>query len=59
MQKVLCKFKWLTSDPKSPGRASPTSAFMLAPSRYTCPPWAWVISHTSRTVASNTPCVEG
>ena len=32
MQKVLCKFRWLTSPPNSPGAATPTSAFMLAPS---------------------------
>jgi hypothetical protein len=33
MQKVLCRFRWQTSAPKSPGRAMPTSAFRLAPSR--------------------------
>ena len=32
MQKVLCRFRWLTSPPNSPGAATPTSAFMLAPS---------------------------
>ncbi|SKW21989.1 Uncharacterised protein [Mycobacteroides abscessus subsp. abscessus] len=38
MQKVLCRFRWLTSPPKCPGRASPTRAFRFAPSTYTCPP---------------------
>ena len=33
MQKVLCRLRWLTSEPMSPGRASPTSALRLAPSR--------------------------
>jgi hypothetical protein len=33
MQNVLCRFKWQTSAPKSPGRATPTIAFMFAPSR--------------------------
>ena len=32
MQKVLCRLRWLTSPPNSPGAATPTSAFMLAPS---------------------------
>ena len=32
MQKVLCRLRWQTSAPKSPGRQSPTWAFMLAPS---------------------------
>jgi hypothetical protein len=32
MQKVLCRLRWLTSAPNSPGAARPTSAFMLAPS---------------------------
>ena len=32
IQKVLCKFKWLTSPPMSPGLDKPTMAFMLAPS---------------------------
>ncbi len=33
MQKVLCRFRCETSAPNLPGRAMPTSAFMLAPSR--------------------------
>ena len=33
MQKVLCRFRWQTSAPKSPGRDRPTCAFRLAPSR--------------------------
>ena len=32
MQKVLCRFRWLTSPPKRPGWATPTSALRLAPS---------------------------
>src|SRR6266699_6237319 len=32
MQNVLCKFKWQTSAPKSPGRQRPTCAFIFAPS---------------------------
>src|SRR6476646_9479201 len=59
MQKVLCKLRWPTSAPTSPGLASPTSAFMLAPSRYTWPPFACVIAQISRTVSSNTPWVDG
>eukprot|EP00959_Pyramimonas_sp_CCMP1952_P220936 4619293-Pyramimonas_sp.AAC.1 len=35
MQKVLCRFKWHTSAPISPGEVSPTCAFMFAPSMYT------------------------
>ena len=29
---VLCRFRWQTSAPMSPGRDSPTWAFMFAPS---------------------------
>ena len=32
IQKVLCKLRWQTSAPMSPGRQSPTCAFMFAPS---------------------------
>jgi glycine dehydrogenase len=32
MQKVLCRLRWHTSAPKSPGRHRPPWAFMLAPS---------------------------
>ena len=32
MQKVLCRFRWQTSAPISPGLQSPTWAFMFAPS---------------------------
>jgi hypothetical protein len=32
VEKVLCKFRCITSTPKSPGRVTPASAFMLAPS---------------------------
>ena len=38
MQNVLWRFKWLTSPPNTPGDATPTSAFMFAPSMYTRPP---------------------
>ena len=38
MQKVLWRLRWLTSAPNLPGRATPTRALRLAPSRYTCPP---------------------
>jgi len=41
------------------GRTRPTCAFMFAPSMYTCPPCAWMISHTWRMDASKTPWVEG
>src|SRR5213083_1299310 len=37
MQKVLCRFKWQTSAPMSPGRQRPTCAFRFAPSMYTWP----------------------
>ena len=33
MQKVLCRFKWLTSEPISPGFDIPTIALRFAPSR--------------------------
>ena len=59
MQKVLCRFKCETSDPNLPGLAVPTSAFMLAPSMYTWPPAAWMMSQISVIESSNTPCVEG
>ena len=32
MQKVLCRLRWQTSAPISPGRQRPTWAFMFAPS---------------------------
>jgi hypothetical protein len=59
MQKVLCRFRWLTSPPNSPGAATPTSAFMLAPSTYTRPPWRCTSAQRSFTVVSNTPWVLG
>src|SRR6478609_267996 len=59
MQNVLWRFKWQTSAPTSPGRASPTIAFMFAPSRYTWPPYLWTIAHTSLIVSSKTPYVDG
>src|SRR5690606_10946579 len=37
MQKVLCRFRCDTSEPHLPGLATPTRAFMLAPSVYTWP----------------------
>src|ERR1700751_5737112 len=35
MQNVLWRFRWLTSPPNRPGRASPISALRFAPSTYT------------------------
>ncbi len=32
MQNVLCRLRWQTSAPMSPGRVRPTCAFMFAPS---------------------------
>src|ERR1700716_3743021 len=58
MQNVLCRFKWQTSAPKSPGRQRPTCAFMLAPSMYTWPPCSWTMRQMRRISSSNTPCVE-
>src|SRR5690606_28707414 len=59
MQKVLCRLRWLTSEPHLPGLATPQSAFMLAPSVYTWPPWACTTPQISTTSSSNTPCVDG
>src|SRR5471032_2584298 len=59
MQKVLCRFRWLTSPPNSPGAATPTIAFMLAPSTYTRPPYWWTSAHSALTPGSNTPYVDG
>src|SRR3546814_9286 len=59
MQKVLCRLRCETSEPHLPGRATPTRAFMLAPSVYTCPPCLCTISQISTTSSSNTPCVDG
>src|SRR5690606_7395490 len=59
MQKVLCRLRWDTSEPHLPGLATPHRAFMLAPSVYTWPPWAWTISQISTTSSSNTPWVDG
>jgi len=59
MQNVLWRFRWQTSAPKSPGRQTPTIAFMLAPSMYTCPPYEWIVAQMSAMSASNTPCVLG
>src|SRR5947209_15005294 len=38
--KVLCRLKWQTSKPRSPGRVMPRIALRLAPSMYTCTPVA-------------------
>src|SRR5450830_1448776 len=59
MQKVLCRFRCDTSPPKAPGAATPTSAFMLAPSMYTWPPCECTISHSSLMPSSDTPWVDG
>ena len=47
------------SPPKAPGAATPTMAFMLAPSTYTRPPWRCTSWQSSFTCVSNTPCVLG
>src|SRR5882762_9641063 len=59
MQKVLCRLRCETSAPKDPGRARPTRALRLAPSRYTWPPPSWTTSQISVTASSNTPWVLG
>src|SRR3954467_2659722 len=59
MQNVLCRFRWETSAPKRPGRASPTMALRFAPSRYTCPPASCTRSHSPPIASSNTPWVDG
>src|SRR4051794_14526360 len=59
MQNVLCRFRWETSPPNSPGFAYPSSALRLAPSTYTWPPCACTISHSSVMVSSYAPWVEG
>src|SRR5690606_39746006 len=55
MQKVLCRLRCDTSEPQAPGLASPTMAFMLAPSVYTWPPLACTISHISTMASSKQP----
>ena len=35
---VLCRLRWHTSAPIIAGLVTPTCAFILAPSIYTCPP---------------------
>ena len=52
MQNVLCRLRWQTSPPSSPGRARPTSALRFAPSMYTWPPASWTRSQTVRTPSS-------
>src|SRR5690606_20773896 len=59
MQNVLCRLRCDTSEPHAPGLASPTIALRLAPSVYTWPPLAWMISQISTIAFSNTPCVDG
>ena len=49
----------MTSNPMSPGRATPSSAFMFAPSPYTSPPFAWTISAISWMWLSKIPRVFG
>ncbi len=53
--KVLCRLNCMTSKPMSPGRATPSRAFMLAPSPYTSPPLAWTISAISAMCVSKMP----
>src|ERR1700750_3291605 len=59
MQKVLCRLRWETPEPHLPGLATPTSAFILAPSVYTWPPCLCTASQMATTSSSNTPCVDG
>src|SRR4029453_8524686 len=59
MQNVLCRVRWLTSPPNSPGLARPSSAFRFAPSTYPCPPCSCTIRQTSVTLSSYTPWVDG
>jgi hypothetical protein len=59
MAKVLCRFRWQTSPPHTAGFVRPTCALRFAPSRYTCPPFLWMMSHASRTPSSKTPNVDG
>src|SRR5690348_4169714 len=59
MQNVLCRFRWLTSPPDSPGFASPSNAYRFPPATYTWAPWSWTTWQTSRTLSSYTPCVDG
>ena len=59
VEKVLCRLRCITSTPKSPGRAMPTSAFMLAPSMYSMAPFLCRISATRTMLSSNTPSVFG
>src|SRR6267143_488045 len=57
--KVLCRLKWQTSKPRSPGRVIPRIALRLAPSMYTCTPLAWQSSVISMMRGSNMPSVFG
>src|SRR3546814_14276148 len=57
MQKVLCRLRCETSEPHLPGRATPTRAFMFAPSVYTCPPCLCTVSQISTPSSSHTPFV--
>src|SRR5690349_16422177 len=59
IQNVLCKFRCDTSAPNLPGRATPTSAFRLAPSTYTWPPASCTAAHRSAIDDSYTPWVDG
>ena len=47
MQNVLCRLRWDTSPPNSPGWAYPSSAFRFAPSTYTWPPCRCTVSQSS------------
>ena len=59
IQNVLCKFKCETSEPNLPGCATPTMAFIFAPSIYTWPPASWIRSQMPVMASSKTPWVEG
>src|SRR3954453_8887139 len=59
MQNVLCRLRWLTSEPNRPGLASPTIALRFAPSTYTWPPASCTAAQISWMSSSKTPCVDG
>ena len=59
VEKVLCTLMCRQSMPMSPGRATPTSAFRLAPSPYTKPPASCTSRQISAMSDSNMPVVFG
>src|SRR5689334_9729823 len=59
MQNVLWRLRWLTSEPKRPGLASPTMALRLAPAAYAGPAATGTAPQSYWMSTSNTPCVDG